>query len=213
MPVKIQLFDQLRKQVTETKGLVPKEKEAQFWLRNYMRDVLKWQRQYSGLSFQKLASEKFSKQFVVPGAALPGSIYFFLYDAKYKDTLPYYDRFPFTLVLSREKDGSFLGLNMHYLDYATRARFFDSLYPFREGRAATPDVRDLRMRIKVSYDILQLSKKFAPFRACIKKYLPSHCNTYLMKVSAREWNIALFLPVEKFTVNKQRVWTDSLKKF
>ena len=38
----------------------------------------------------------------------------FVYDPKYKKTLPYYDTFPLVLPLERYSDG-FLGLNFHYL--------------------------------------------------------------------------------------------------
>ena len=44
----------------------------------------------------------------------PGEMYMFYYDAKHKDTLPYWDRFPLVFPFSKVKDG-FLGLNLHYL--------------------------------------------------------------------------------------------------
>ena len=43
---------------------------------------------------------------------IKGRLYFFLYDPKTKDELPYYDRFPLVLVLEKYDDG-FLGLNLH----------------------------------------------------------------------------------------------------
>jgi hypothetical protein len=45
---------------------------------------------------------------------LMGGLYYFMYDPKGKDDMPYYDRFPLVMPLKREVDG-FLGLNFHYL--------------------------------------------------------------------------------------------------
>lgn len=213
MAVAKNIFDELRQRVTKSKGLLPAERRAMFWFRNYTSDLVNWQRRYRNKSFDDLLREKFSKQLVSSNGSYPGSFYFFGYDAKLKNELPYWDQFPFTLVLSREK-GSFLGLNFHYLDYYHRAKFFDLLYPFREGRTLTPDVRDLRMRIRISYDILKASSKYRAFKPCIKRYLTDHVQTPLMKVSAHEWDVALFLPVESFVgESKQGVWKESANKY
>ena len=45
----------------------------------------------------------------------PGNLYFYIYDAKYKDVLPIWDRLPLTIPIQMYSDG-FLGLNLHYLD-------------------------------------------------------------------------------------------------
>ena len=42
-----------------------------------------------------------------------GRMYFYFYDPKTKDTLPYYDKFPLVIPIERYPDG-FLGLNLHY---------------------------------------------------------------------------------------------------
>jgi hypothetical protein len=52
-----------------------------------------------GLDFDDLENESFTKQIVGANAAQPGFFYFYIYDPKWKDELPYYDKFPFTLVL------------------------------------------------------------------------------------------------------------------
>lgn len=209
------IFDTLRERITKSKGLLPAEQRAMFWFRNYATDLTQWQRQIKSRSatFDKLTDEyEFTKQVVGVNAALPGYFYFYRYDPKWKNELPYYDLFPFTLVLGVERD-SFLGLNFHYLDYFHRAMLFDAIYPFREGRAARPDVRDIRMRMMISYDILKSSSKYKAFRPCIKRYLKKHVQTPLLKVGAREWDVALFLPVEMFVKQtKTQVWAESEKK-
>ena len=50
-----------------------------------------------------------------------GRMYFYFYDPKTKDMLPYYDRFPLVIPIERYSDG-FLGLNLHYI--SPRQRFF-----------------------------------------------------------------------------------------
>ena len=50
----------------------------------------------------------------------------FVYDPKYKKTLPYYDTFPLVLPLERYNDG-FLGLNFHYLPIPLRVRLLDKI--------------------------------------------------------------------------------------
>ena len=57
----------------------------------------------------------------------PGSMYMFMYDPKFKDTLPYYDRFPMIFPFRVEGD-RFWGINLHYLPLRVRAQLMDSLY-------------------------------------------------------------------------------------
>ena len=49
-----------------------------------------------------------------------GNMYMYFYDPKHKTTLPYYDRFPLTIMVDGAP-GGFYGLNLHYLNYNTRA--------------------------------------------------------------------------------------------
>ena len=55
-----------------------------------------------------------------------GSMQMFFYDPKYKETLPYYDRFPLAIIVKPAK-GGFLGMNLHYLPPILRAKFLDAL--------------------------------------------------------------------------------------
>jgi len=210
----VRIFDELRQKVTKSKGLLPAEQRALFWFKDYATDLTRWQNRFRGAnSFNKLnVNYDFTKQVVGANRAEPGFLYFYHYDPKLKLTLPYYDRFPFTLVIHKYEDG-FLGLNFHYLDYNLRARFFDALYPLREGRASRPTVRDIRMRLRVTYGILKVTSKYKAYRPCIKRYLTKHIQSPLLKVGAREWDIALFLPVESFAKEtKTYVWQESAKK-
>ena len=136
----------------------------------------------------------------------PGNMYMFFYDPKMKDTLPYYDRFPLVFPINRAK-GGFLGLNMHYLPYKLRATLMDALYD-----VASNDKFDETTKIKASYGILNSATKYKEFQPTIKHYLSDHVVTKFVYINPVEWDVALFLPVEKFVgANRTKVWEDSKK--
>src|SRR6056300_1404176 len=78
-----------------------------------------------------------------------GNMYMYFYDPKHKETLPYYDRFPLTIMIDGAP-GGFYGLNLHYLNYNTRARFLDELMSL-----APNNVKDTTRLVKLRYDLLQ----------------------------------------------------------
>jgi hypothetical protein len=208
----VQIFELLRQRVLASNGLLPMEKRAMFFFQNFSYALKEWQRTYRGTTFDELNKSDIAKRMVTPQQAKPGFLYFFLYDPKLSQTLPYYDQFPFVLVLDKSTD-SFLGLNFHYLDYYHRAMLFDVLYPLRDTRHGKLGAEDLRTRIRVTYDILQLSKKYKFFRPCLKRYLLPHIQSPLLQVGQSDWPIALFLPVESFAKSPiQTVWADSNQK-
>jgi hypothetical protein len=211
MANQVNIFQELRERTSKAHGLLPAEKRAMFWFRDYATSLNRWQVMNKGTTFSQLKDETFTKELV--GSPSPGFLYYYMYDPKWKNELPYYDLFPFTLVLNVYAD-RFLGLNFHYLDYYHRAIFFDALYPLREGRPSRPDTRDIRMRMKVTYDILKSASQYKYFKPCIKMYLKKHVQTPFMKVGAKEWDVALFLPVEMFKKkSKTFVWARSKEMF
>jgi hypothetical protein len=136
-----------------------------------------------------------------------GSMYFFMYDPKHKDTLPYYDAFPLIFPID-VKPGKILGLNFHYLPLQLRAKLMDALYD-----NVTNDKYDETTRMKVSYSILSSVSKYHEFRPTLKMYLTSHIRTKLVYVNPSEWDIALFLDVAQFEKKSQtQVWAESRKK-
>ena len=56
-----------------------------------------------------------------------GKMYMYLYDAKYKETLPYWDRFPLIICFDLLSDG-FMGINLHYIAPRYRTPLLLSLY-------------------------------------------------------------------------------------
>ena len=60
---------------------------------------------------------------------LIGDMVMYFYDPKLKVELPYYDRFPLTIMVQQAK-GGFHGLNLHYFSPTVRALFLDELMKF-----------------------------------------------------------------------------------
>jgi len=136
---------------------------------------------------------------------IAGNMYMYFYDPKYKDELPYYDRFPLTIMVEPAK-GGFYGLNLHYLKPTIRAAFLDELM-----KTAPQKITD-KSRIRARYKLLASSKKYKEFKPCFKHYLTEHIKSKLVRVPMSEWEVAIFLPTEQFKKKgKAAVWADSNK--
>lgn len=134
----------------------------------------------------------------------PGFLYMFAYDPKYKETLPYYDRFPLVFPYARFQ-GGFIGLNMHYLPYAMRITLLDRLMTF-----ANNDKMDQTTKIKYSWQLIDGASRYNLAKPCIKQYLMDHVQSPFRKVESKDWATAMMLPVEQFTkATREQVWTDS----
>ncbi len=135
-----------------------------------------------------------------------GRMYHFFYDPKHKKTLPYYDRFPLIFPFKRVR-GGFLGINLHYLPLRLRAKLMDELYALSRDNRYDEDTR-----LRISYNILNGAAKYKYFKPCVKHYLTPHVKSRFLEVYAAEWDIALFLPTERFVgANKRAVHADSRK--
>lgn len=145
------------------------------------------------------------------GRVILGNLYFFAYDPKYADVLPYYDIFPLVLVLKKMPEG-FLGINFHYLPPVLRAGLLDALMPLAIKDDEEEGIERLRITAK-TYDMLASSRRFRAFLPCLKHYLYEHMGTRPLKVFPNEWESSLFLPVERFQKkNKSVVYKDSVRK-
>lgn len=138
---------------------------------------------------------------------MPGHMYMFTYDAKYKDSLPYWDKFPLVLPFRKMPDG-FYGINLHYLPYQLRAKLLDTLMIF-----ANNDKLDATTRLKYSWQMVDGAAKFAPIKPCVKHYLNDHIQSPFLHITSNDWATALMLPVERFVgARRERVWRDSINK-
>lgn len=137
-------------------------------------------------------------------AAILGSVNLFYYDAKLKQELPYWDRFPVVLVLDMYADG-FLGLNFHYLPIRTRIVLLDRLLDLKSNSKL-----DENTRLNASYGVLKGVARYKAFEPCIKRYLTDHIESPIVPISADQWHMVCMLPVEQFQkASAQRVWRES----
>ena len=133
-----------------------------------------------------------------------GRMYMFTYDPKTKEDLPYYDTFPMIFMIEKYSDG-FLGINLHYLPHILRAKLMDALYRLSNNRKY-----DASTKLKLSYDILKSASRYKYIRPCVKRYLLSHMHSRFVEIDASKWDIALFLPLERFKkAGKNKVWAES----
>lgn len=135
-----------------------------------------------------------------------GQMYMFLYDAKHKDTLPYYDRFPLCLPIE-PAPGGFYGINLHYLPYLLRAQLLGKLLD---------TVTDLQIsdttKMKYNWNMLKNATRFPEVRPCVKRYLTTQMQSRFLKINPQDWKASIFLPVENFQgASKQKVYKDSRK--
>jgi hypothetical protein len=138
-----------------------------------------------------------------------GKMIMYYYDPKLKDKLPYYDRFPLVIPLEIYKDG-FLGLNLHYLPPEYRARLMDSLYASVYPKKNT--ITDSK-KIAITYRLLAQVSRNRLFEPCVKRYLYTHLRSRLFVVPPEDWDVAIFLPTQRFNkANDATVWASSLQK-
>ena len=132
-----------------------------------------------------------------------GNMFFYKYDPKWAKKLPYWDMYPLVFPFEKAK-GGFYGLNLHYIPPRERAVLMDELNNY-----ATNNKYDETTRLKLSYDLLKGIGRAVP---CVKRYLGTNVRSNTVRINADEWEIAIFLPVERFQKQKKGVvWNDSGK--
>ena len=135
------------------------------------------------------------------GSATLGKMLFYKYDPKFAKKLPYWDMYPLVFPFEKAK-GGFYGLNLHYIPPRDRAILMDQLKEY-----ATNNKYDATTRLKITYNLL---KGFGRAVPCVKRYLGTNIRSNTVRINADEWEIAIFLPVERFQKQKKSVvWNDS----
>lgn len=163
-------------------GVSPRSKQSMDWFRKQVKNM------------RSINRQKLLKDDAVTKVSRPrmGDMYMFYYDPKHKDTLPFYDQFPLIIMVDRAP-GGFYGLNLHYLPPVLRAKFFDALMDTMSN-----DKYDDSTRLRARYNLLQSSSKLKYFKPCFKHYLTKHVDSRIAKVEPSEWEIALFMPIQRF---------------
>lgn len=164
----------------------------------------RWYRQQAAL----LRREKVTPTSLIRNAEdsriMPGFMYMFIYDAKTKDKLPYWDAFPLVVPFARTPNG-FMGLNFHYLPVPLRVLLLDELMRYK-----TDKNMDENTRMRLTYALIKRLDKAIP---CVKEYLSGHVRSRFRKIDSDDWYTALLLPVEQFKkATTSTVWADSRRK-
>lgn len=136
-----------------------------------------------------------------------GRVYSFKYNAKYAKVLPYYDRYPLVLVLSRNaRQRTFTGLNLHYIPPYYREllmRHIRHLYIEGMDRYFTKDYFE---------DIGKLAKMVS--QPCVHTYrMDKVLDIYYWNLPALTMWWANSVKDQTFIrAGLQRVWMDSRRK-
>jgi len=175
-------------------GITPNTNKAREWFRKKVRETR--------ISRNTLANASDRK---VSGPQI-GSMYCYYYDPKYAKKLPYYDEFPLIFMIDKIP-GGFVGINLHYVSPRNRIVIMDALTRTVQGKNY-----DAKTKLAISYNVLKGLSKYNMIKPCVKKYLYTHVKGNFVKIDANEWDIALFLPVQKFKkAAASKVWSDSAK--
>ena len=186
------IFNQLELDAFKA-GITPRTRQSRDWFRGKAQNL-----RVNRNELMKQEPIKLSSREVV------GSMYMFFYDPKLKESLPYYDSFPLVIVIG-PASGGFLGMNLHYIAPALRAKLLDSLMD-----VTTDEKYNDKTRFEVSYRMLKSAAKYKWFKPCVKHYLSSNVKSRFARVPAPEWEIAAFLPTADFQkASKSTVYADS----
>jgi hypothetical protein len=189
------LLDRIKSSLAK-QGIEPRTVQSRDWLKNKIKELKPTQ------------ATLMSDRKRLKDSSIIGKMYFYFYDPKTKDSMPYYDRFPLVIPIERYKDG-FLGLNLHYIHPRHRINLLDKLSEIASNKTYNENTK-----LRISYDYLAASSRAFEATPCIKRYLFSHVQSRFLEITADEWDIAVLLPMESFvgaTTNK--VFADSEDKF
>jgi hypothetical protein len=187
-----QLLDRIAKDLNAL-GYRKRSAEARAWLQGKVKAL-------GGVSRSGIVKDPARNT----AGAYIGRMFFFFYNPKLKETLPYYDKFPLVMPIEMYSDG-FLGVNFHYLPLNLRVHLLDSLYGLTNNKKF-----DDSTRIQASYTILNGLSRYKEFKPCVKRYLATGIMSNLVDIEADSWETAIFLPVENFAkASSAQVWADS----
>jgi len=189
------LIDRIKESLAK-EGLTVRTNAARDWLRAKVKNL------------RPSRNELLSDRQRLKGKTIIGKMYFYFYNPKTADKLPYFDTFPLVIPIEMYPDG-FLGLNLHYLHPKYRLILLDKL-----SSTLSNTRYDEKTKFMINYDSLKAMSNAFEAKPCIKRYLFSHIESRFLEIDANEWDIAALLPVEQFVKKSQvHVWADSKKSF
>ena len=157
-----------------------------------------------------------------------GEINMFFYDAKFKKTLPYWDRFPlvipiFDKTFNFDSKIEFMGINFHYLSIPLRIALLNQLVNLYIKRSVIDEEgleafnKQTRLVITNFSHLISTTSEAMP---CIKHYLTSHITSNIRRIKATEFIISMLLPIEDFyseklgsggSIESRKVWRNSVR--
>ena len=189
------LIDRIKQSLAK-EGLAPRTRYAREWLNSKVKNL-----NPTPATLIRDRQRLRDKTFI-------GKMYFYYYDPKTKDSMPYYDRFPLVIPIEQYSDG-FLGLNLHYIHPRQRIILLDKL-----SKTATNKNFDDKTKLRINYEYLKSASSAFEAMPCIKRYLFSQINSRFIEIAADEWDIAALLPTETIVgASESKVYADSRKKF
>lgn len=136
-----------------------------------------------------------------------GRLYAMMYDAKHKNTLPYWDVYPLIVYLGKSARHKhlMLGLNLHYIPPKARAEFLEELLKYADTD---------RLTNKTTLDIdWSKVKNMRGSGLMIKSYLPDRIKGTFSEIKPADWINVVGLPSQKFVsgpnskpFNTNKVW-------
>ena len=149
----------------------------------------RWYRNAASLIADKATQTKLMREGKLNGRPSAGRMNMFVYDAKTKAKLPYWDAFPLVLPVDTFR-GGFVGLNFHYLPYGVRFKLLEQLQDY-----ASNDKFDSSTKLQVGYSNLKGQSIIKP---AVKKYLWRQVRSNFRRIDVDEMAIACYLPVADF---------------
>ena len=189
------LLDRIKTSLAK-EGLTPRTNASRAWLRAKVKDL------------KPTSSGLMTDRQRLKNTSMIGKMYFYFYDPKTKESMPYYDQFPLVIPIEKYNDG-FLGLNLHYIHPKHRMILLDKL-----SDTMSNDTYDEKTKLKINYRYLAAASRIFEANPCIKRYLFTQIESRFLEITADEWDIAAMLPLESFVgATTSKVYADSRKKF
>lgn len=189
------LIDRIKASLAK-EGLTPRSNQARAWLQSKVAEL------------RPTRAALMRDRNKLRESSVIGKMYFYFYDPKTKDTMPYYDRFPLVIPIESYNDG-FLGLNLHYIAPKYRMTLLDKL-----SVTASNKTYDERTKLRLNYRYLANASRVFEATPCIKRYLYGHIQSRFLEITADEWDIAALLPMESFVgASTSKVHAESEEQF
>lgn len=137
----------------------------------------------------------------------PGKLYAYIYDAKHKDTLAYWDKYPLVIYLGIGKHNLMYGLNLHYIPPKARQEFLEELL---KQYANTSTITN-NTKLKIDWSKV---KGFKGADQMIKAYIPGNIKGTIVEIKPSDWANVVLLPLQAFyskgkKFSAKKVWAKS----